>query len=124
MKDGDPRKTAKHNFYSQKSKRLTYKTCGKRKVVKKTNGDRETGATMDHGAITNRPWCPLTGLCSLDSSVTSSWNLLDRGTGHDLSVLGVIGSLLLSSLIHKASIIFIYSNNLAYDVKSCKNSQN
>jgi len=42
----DAKEDNKHHFYSQKSKFLTYKTCGKQKAIEKTSKDGETGSTM------------------------------------------------------------------------------
>ena len=57
-------------------------------------------------------------------STASSWNLLDRGTSHGLSLLGVSGPLLLSCLIDKASKPSFNSHNMAHKAKIYKNSQN
>jgi len=41
----DAKEDSKLHFYSQKSKLLSYKTCGKQKATKKTSEDMEIGST-------------------------------------------------------------------------------
>ena len=91
-----------------------------RTTAKKTSLIRGVGPTTSSlwglprsvGTTTGRPWWPLPRSFSLTLFAASFQNLLDSDSGHDLSVLGIFGPLLLPFFIYKASRSLVYQHAL------------